>query len=303
MLKDIQIAPLVQKFILPTGGVALEWVVRGLFWKDFLGISLCFELFLGIDRYIEWDDNCDEDIGHGVGCGAQDPWWLQHYVGIVTADLLVQNGQVLLDGTTGERIYDGVSFMKELHRLQEFTFTGQMSFHAEHGFMLHYIAATMPDVTTYPVELINSFCGDYLINNIRSKAAHKNIGSECYHGFGHAVFAVVSSRQLGHSKINARMQFRPNGGFALTNKAICEAYKLCEDAPANSWIPQKFCFGGFQHSAQLLNENINDPDKRDAYFDEHKKRCGVKFNDAYLEYKEEKDEKARKQEEEESEDN
>ena len=35
MLKDIQIALLVQKFILPTGGVALERVVRGLFWKDF----------------------------------------------------------------------------------------------------------------------------------------------------------------------------------------------------------------------------------------------------------------------------
>ena len=47
MLKDIQIALLVQKFILPTGGVALGRVVTVLFWKVFFWDFFTLWIVLG----------------------------------------------------------------------------------------------------------------------------------------------------------------------------------------------------------------------------------------------------------------
>jgi hypothetical protein len=259
---------------------ALETVgVRGVY----------FELFEGLEYYIPEDENCIYHIGHGVGCGWHDIWWLKHYFGAYTAEKLLQDGYLLLDRTTGEKLDNAVSFMHELHKMQERPYTGDMSFHAEHGFIYHYLTATQPDLKSYPLELADQFCGDYLIKNKRSHSASKNIGSECYHGFGHAVFTVVATRQLGEfDHFTARRQFRPNGGFVLSDEAICQGFEICKDAPDIKWVPLKYCHGGFKHSQQLFSKEFNEQEARDEFFDAHQKRCGIVDNEALSERKKKK---------------
>uniref|UniRef100_A0A6U5KEB2 Uncharacterized protein n=1 Tax=Grammatophora oceanica TaxID=210454 RepID=A0A6U5KEB2_9STRA len=195
-----------------------------------------------------------KSCSHGIGCKWEGFWWVMHYVGAITAEKLFNDGSLLVDPFTGERVYDGVSFMKELHRIQEKEYTGEMSFHSEHAFIWHYVAKTMPDLDSYPVELTNEFCGEYLLHGHRSHSARKTIGLECYHGFGHAIFFVHALRQIGANPddLTAMRQFRPKGGFQLSNDVFCDAYRVCLGAPNTTTQPRKRCVGGIRHSTKLL---------------------------------------------------
>lgn len=171
---------------------------------------------------------------HGVGCGMHTIWWLDHYVGATMADELVRDGKLLLDGSINSRdkknyVHSSVEFMTELHRLQERVYLpNDHSFHMSHGFVWQYVLMTQPDLQSYPVELASQFCSKYLGSHRKTGkgSAIKSIGAECYHSFGHAVFALVASRQEakeGTKLVSARTQFTPMSGFQLSDEAICEA--------------------------------------------------------------------------------
>lgn len=201
------------------------------------------------------DAECD--LVHGIGCLWLDLWWLWHYVGAITAEMLLRDGSVLLDGITGERLFNGAAVMKEIHRIQEQPYVDAMSFHAEHGFIWHYVAATMPNLDSYPTQLADEFCGDYLMNKVLAEPAHKTIGYECYHGFGHAVYNVVAMRQLQlTNNYTAQIQLRPHGGFALSDEFFCETQAICASAPNTTRVPKKACLGGIRHSYKLFSNTL-----------------------------------------------
>lgn len=222
--------------------------------------SVYTEVFEGLEFYYprKWHKHKDDCDTHGMQCYWQDPWWLWHYVGAISAEKLLRDGSLLLDGITGERLYDGVSVMNEIHRIQEQPYVSAMSFHAEHGFIWTYLAVTQPDIKSYPTELSDEFCGKYKHKKVSTKPASKTVGYECYHGFGHAVYSVIAMRQSGEnfSNYNARTQVRPHGGFSLTDESFCAAYKICETAPTDTKNPQKACFGGIRHSYKLFSNTL-----------------------------------------------
>jgi hypothetical protein len=240
---------------------------------DAVGVrGVYFELFNDLKWYIRKDKNCDS---HGVGCGIHDIWWLQHYVGATTAEKLLRDGSLLLDGITGERVNDAASFMREIHLKQQLRYTAKMSFHAQHAFIWHYLTATMPDLDAYPIELANDFCGNYTLNNIRAKSAHKLIGSECYHGFGHGVFMALAVRQIdGWSDFTARRQFRPNAAFVPSDKLVCEGFRICRTAPTETEQPLLYCHGGIKHSFRLHNSKwLHNGEELDVLFAKQKQHC------------------------------
>uniref|UniRef100_A0A7S1YCQ1 Uncharacterized protein n=1 Tax=Grammatophora oceanica TaxID=210454 RepID=A0A7S1YCQ1_9STRA len=218
------------------------------------------------------------DFPHGIGNVWYGWFWLVHYTGAVTADKLVTEGSLLLDGSTGEHLTDAVSFVREIQRIQKQTWADEMSFHAIHAFIWHYVARTIPDLDKYPTQLATEFCGEYVVDDFRSKPARKSIGSECYHGFGHAVFYSLALRQLGvqSHEIDVRTQLRPGGGFQLSDEIFCEAYKLCAGAPnaTITTLPRKRCIGGVRHSTKLfaILEEDEDPTEYVAKLEE---RCDV----------------------------
>lgn len=227
---------------------------------DIFGVrSVYTEVFDQIESYYpsKWhkEGECDN---HGMDCYWQDTWWLWHYVGAITAEKLIRDGSLVLDGITGELLHDGVSVVREIHRIQEQPYVPPMSFHAEHGFIWQYLAMTAPNITSYPTELSEEFCGEYTNKRHVAQPAGKSIGYECYHGFGHAVYSVIAMRQNGDSSssYDARTQLRPHGGFALTDKSFCEAYEICESAPTETIHPKKACQGGIRHSYKLFSNSL-----------------------------------------------
>ena len=216
--------------------------------------------------------NCSK---HGEDCHANDIWWLNHYAGAVTAEKLLRDGSLLLDGVTGERLDDAVTFMKEIHRIQRQRYSGLMSFHAIHAFIWYYVAATMPDLNTYPTQLAEDFCGDYLLKDKKTKSAHKKLGIECYHGFGHAIFFLLALRQKNgnSSTINARTQFRPKGGFVLKDEAVCKGFHICYGASNVTKNPILRCRGGMKHSAWLFSKKLKTHDGMESYFNDRERRC------------------------------
>lgn len=240
---------------------------------DVVGVhGVFFELFNGLKWYIRKDKHCDS---HGVGCGIHDIWWLQHYVGATTAEKLLRDGSLLLDGITGERIHDAAGFMREIHLKQQLLSNGKMSFHAQHAFIWHYLTATQPDLDAYPLELANEFCGDYTLNNVKVRSAHKKIGNECYHGFGHGIFMALATRQIdGWENFTARRQFRPNAAFVPTHETVCAGFRVCRTAPTETEAPLHFCHGGIRHSYRLLNSKwLRNGEELDALFDAQKANC------------------------------
>jgi hypothetical protein len=242
---------------------------------DAIGVrGVFFELFENVDGwYIEEDENCIQGKGqHGTGCGPQDSWWLWHYTGAIAAEKFLTDGSLRLDGVSEDRLESATAVVKEIHHMQELRYTGEMSFHGEHGFIWHYLTVVEPDLTAYPVEMADAFCGGYLINNVRSEAAHKNIGSECYHGFGHGLFSVLAVQQIdGQDKYTARRQFRPQGGFQLNDESMCKVFEICETSPHD--MARSYCYGGIKHSTQLLNKKWTYKPVRDAFFEAHRKLC------------------------------
>ncbi len=172
-------------------------------------------------------------------------WWLRHWLGAITADKLLRDGSLRLDDKTEDRLHDAPAFMKELQRMMRVKHPDILPFHAQHAFDWHLVSTTRPDMDKYPMDLAEAFCGDLLENDEYVEHVNNDIGRECRHGFGHAVYYVLARRQLGHQPVN--LQFRTASGFTLSDENICTAYKICDKAPTNDKTKQQ-CRGGFRHS-------------------------------------------------------
>ena len=127
-------------------------------------------------------------------------WWLDHYVGAITADKLLQEGSLLLDEVTMDRVYDAPSFMKEIQRIERLDDSDIMVFHAQHGFTWQYLARKKPLLDSYPLEEAEAFCGDLLYTREYINHVSNDMARECRHGFGHGVFYVLARQQMvsGH---------------------------------------------------------------------------------------------------------
>jgi hypothetical protein len=202
--------------------------------------------------YYDFPNGRDQPDEHlCLGC----IWWLRHYVGAITADKLLRDGSLLWDASTGERVYNAPSFLKKLHVLQRERYADIMSFHAQHGFIWHYVTSTMPWLDEYPVELAQDFCGDVSADfNPRdySASASTALGDECYHAFGHAIYFVLAARDRGPFRV--QQPFRPRCGFVLSEDSMCEGYNICAGAPPGKY-PHRECIGGFTHSYGLYRPN------------------------------------------------
>lgn len=225
---------------------------------------------------------------HGIGCDYYDLWFIWHYVGVVMAEKLLNEGSLLLDGSTGERLDSAVQVMDEIHRLQTQPFVTRMSFHAEHGFIWHYLVATMPDLDSYPNELAQAFCGKYNEKHY-VPSVKKQIGGECYHGFGHAMWEILAVQQLRDMNDNAMSlskgiqynyttstAFRAKSGFVLTDASFCKGFKLCEQASEYPEAARKHCHGGMTHAAWLYSPGgaLTDKKKKvDGIFKKARDRC------------------------------
>lgn len=147
-------------------GPLLDLISLGL---DTFGVEPMYtEVFHDIEWYFpnDWyrpkseekEERCN---WHGIGCDWYDLWWIWHYVGTVSAEKMIKEKSLLLDGITGKRVDSAVDFMNEIHRIQEQPYVTRMSFHGEHGFIWHYLASTMPDLDSYPTRLAHDFCSKY----------------------------------------------------------------------------------------------------------------------------------------------
>lgn len=198
-------------------------------------------------------------------------WWLRHFTGAITADKLIRDGSLLLD-SSGERIYNASAYMKEIQRIQRLDYGDIMPFHAEHGFVWHYVARTIPSLSTYPIDLLVDFCGDLIWKDEYIEDVSNDIGRECRHGFGHAVFYVLAIREMGgFGNFSVQSQFRPKSGIALSEKSICEAYEICAEAP--NLKTKKACKGGFRHSSNLFSEPGLDNSALEEAHGKQEKRC------------------------------
>lgn len=192
---------------------------------------------------------------HCTGC----LWWIRHYVGAAIADRLLRTGSLSLDGRGdhGQRITDAKSFMRELQDLQRLPDSDFVTISTEHAFAWHTLAALRPGLPDgYPTDLLEEWCGDYVHAGIWQENLDTDLGRECRHAFGHAVFyAVMRGSRINISDkehYSARTQFRPH--MYDTPKELFEKMKqICEDAPIND-VSRNECYGGINHSRDLLQK-------------------------------------------------
>ena len=96
---------------------------------------------------------------------------------------------------------------------------------------------------------MEEFCGELLGKTEYVAAVDNDIPRECQHGFGHATFYVLATRQL-KQPISVRRQMRKSAGFFLRNETVCEGYKICSSAPDKDTL--RTCHGGMKHSMNLF---------------------------------------------------
>jgi hypothetical protein len=202
-------------------------------------------------------------------------WWLRHWLGAVTADKLLRDGSLRLDegdapSEKENRLYDAASFMEELHVIQRSEHPDLVSFHAMHGFVWHYVTLTRPDLDAYPLDIAQDFCGEYLYRDAPVPELGDDIGQDCRHAFGHAVYFVLAVRETVGSSFSVRDQFRPADGFVLSEESMCEGYRICKGAPSKTMRAQ--CTGGMRHSYHLLSDNDTSAEVKRA-LDEQETRC------------------------------
>jgi hypothetical protein len=183
-------------------------------------------------------------------------WWLNHYVGAVSADVFMRKGSLKLDSKGEESVSDAAAIMHELQKMQRLEDADISTHHVGHGFTWQYLAVTMDRINSYPLVLANEFCGDLLWKDEYHPRLHNDMGRECRHGFGHAVFYVLAMRETGGLQAySVRKQVRPASGFRVSKKSMCDGYEICKGAPNDkSWLE---CIGGLRHSYLLVNEGVD----------------------------------------------
>lgn len=285
--------------------------------------------------------HCASKHGVGRGCNEWDVWWTYHYVGAIITDVLLQDNGLLWDGSSGERIATPpppktttttagsnnvdaamAELLDKIHQLQaSLPYVTQSSFHAQHALIWRYVeksserllslsSSSSLSSLTYPWELAKLFCrGDgSRQKGIVGRPVGKGVDHECFHGFGHAVFYAVASKQLessgeqqsphDNSESTKRdsndegfLVLRPHGGFVLAPESYCEVHALCQGAspPKNkrsemdpnneaSGNSYRICFEGVVHSVRLLSEdspNTNNKGTAIDVVDQEMKRCAT----------------------------
>jgi len=247
---------------------------------------------------------------HGVGkhCNEWDVWWTYHYIGAILTDMLLDDGELLWDGSSGERIVVATTHDEEgrdnamaelldkIHYLQAYLpYVNQSSFHAQHALIWRYVQRFSDERSkTYPWDLAVKFCrGDgSRPKGIVGRPVDKGVDHECFHGFGHAMFYLAAKRQLERERKSNENDFlflRPHGGFELAPESYCEIHELCkgasppkkkrraidpnDEASSNSY---RICFEGVVHSVRLLSEDsptMTDKDAAIAVVGKEMKRC------------------------------
>ena len=193
----------------------------------------------------------DRDIKNGILPGSV--WWMQHWLGAVTAEKFLREGSLLLEKGSNERLYDIPSYFQEILRMQRLDID-VLPFEVQHGFVWHYVATVRPDMDTYPTDLATSFCGDLLTMEPEEYLTmdKQGVGQECRHGFGHSVFYTLARRETGAGGVfSVRKQFRPGTGFTLSDASKCEAYRMCHEAPNKK--TNNVCINGFWHSSYVTD--------------------------------------------------
>ena len=187
-------------------------------------------------------------------------WWLNHFVGAITAEKLLREGSLRLAQGSAEAITDASSFMKELQRIERSKEPDIMVFHAQHGFIWQYLATKKPNLDEYPLEEAIAFCGELLYKDEYIGAVSNDMGRDCRHGFGHGVYFTLALQQMKLSADSAafnmlqsaRFQVRPSAHFFLNEEYICKASKICNGAPNEKSLQE--CKGGFRHSVRILGD-------------------------------------------------
>jgi len=268
------------------------------------------------DDYSEIDsywENCYSQHGVGERCNEWDVWWTYHYIGAIVTDMLLEDHELLWDGSTGETISNTTiatelgnskemdketddimaELLDRIHSLQQsLPYVTQSSFHAQHALIWRYVENFPKRLAeSYPWDLALKFCrGDgSRPKGIVGRPVNKGIDHECFHGFGHAMFYAVASRQLqreGKQHTEKSMKkideeeflvLRPHSGFELSRDSYCEVYDLCkgasppskqrkamdpnDEASSNSY---RTCFEGVVHSVRLLSDDFKHMEDKDT---------------------------------------
>lgn len=243
--------------------------------------------------------NCWETHGTHL-CPAYEPWWFYHYIGAITAEKLLGEGSVLWDPVTGERVETMLDLLHRIHDKMAAAkdWIGDMSFHAQHALLWHYAEVMLPDIDSYPVQMAKDMCGDeYAYRKISQSNNGKQVGRECFHGMGHAIFYVIARQQMkedlqkqqltGKSQEGiwtARTQFRPSAGLELTQDSWCKIYKYCQTdlgiKEGYNVDVSTLCIGGARHSVRIFARDDDmrwhykvDKKKRNEFFDVEMDKC------------------------------
>jgi hypothetical protein len=209
-------------------------------------------------------------------------WWLRHWVGAITADKLVRDGSLLLDtfDESPRRLYDAASIMKELQRIASPRASTEtthklhhpdiLPIHAMHGFVWHYVTITRPDLDDFPLDIAQDLCGDLLWEDEYVADLSTGVGIDCRHAFGHAVFYTLAVKEIGPKNFSVRKQFRPAGGFVLSEDSMCKGYEICKGAPNEKTHQQ--CKGGIRHSYRIVGLQ-DTSDEAEQAVAEQENRC------------------------------
>jgi hypothetical protein len=282
--KTVDISPLydIVDVIIDTIGV------RGLYFDVFYDGELKWWFADRPDEEEHWE--CWDTHGSQM-CGPHEPWWFYHYIGAITAEKLVLEGRILWDPVKNLYAKSMKHLFQELHKEQELSIKwhGDMSYHAQHAILWQYAAMTMPNMDRFPEQMTKDLCGDeYAFRAVRNEADNKDIGYECFHGMGHAIFYVIVRQQVSQElkqniKLSARTQFKPSAGLDLTKESWCKIRDYCSTGVSERegyrQDAESRCIGGARHSVRIFADDSDmrwhyttKLKHRNKYFDEELER-------------------------------
>lgn len=194
-------------------------------------------------------------------------WWLWHYAGNAAADLLLHGEKrILLDYSENTFVTTPLEYLEEFRRLQRSEYPDISYFHVQHGFVTHYLEEKRPGLESYPVDILNEFCQELVWNDEYIEDAKNDMGRECRHSFGHAIFYNLAIQENPGLNISLTNALRPASNFDLSEETICKKEKICLGAPNKRTFQE--CQGGFAHSWHLYF--LNNSTKKD--FDKSNKQ-------------------------------
>lgn len=198
-------------------------------------------------------------------------WWLRHILGTVVADQLLVKGSLPLDVEENTTITSPWEYLEEMRRLARSDYPDPLHFHSQHGFAWEWLARKRPNIDSFPLDMLNEFCGDLVWKDEWVEDQKNDIGRECRHSFGHALYYNLAAQELGANyNITAKNTLRVASNFYLSEESICKVEEICLGSPNKGTLGQ--CRGGFRHSFWLYSEG-DFSENITKYMAEATKRC------------------------------